>query len=228
MKSYSRERWLSGLGIFAFVLILAASAFAGPPLICQAIKIGSAQSLPWTSGSWNLTGREAYDLNHLVPDTLALLNPATPVLVRMETLRRATLYAQGTPQVARQLLLRLQARTAANDRDALAAFDFGYLVECYRQAGVAARYGMLRTTVNDSIAGVDGYAWVKKAISIRGDDPTMEFAAALITTEVAQQDRPEHLKKAIDGSKSDALLAENLASHFGHETLYQKLAKPMS
>src|SRR6202035_4092176 len=66
----------------------------GPPLICHAVDIGSAQSLPWTSSGWNLSGQENYDVSHLVPDTLALLGPSTPVLVRMETLRRATLYAQ--------------------------------------------------------------------------------------------------------------------------------------
>lgn len=224
MKSHSRKCYSSGLGVLLAILILAASAFAGPPLICHAINIGSAQSLPWSGNSWNLTGKETYDINHLVPDTLALLNPSTPVLVRMETIRRATLYAQADSKVAKELLFRLQARTNANDPEGLAAFDFGYIVECYRQAGIAAHYGMLHNSMRDLVAGVDGYAWVKKAIASRGNDPSMEFAAALITTEVAQQDRSEHLQKAIEGSKTDALLAENLASHFGKETLVQHLS----
>src|SRR5216683_1287133 len=115
----------------AALLFLAGTAIAGPPLICHAIDIGTAQSLQWTSSGWNLSGQETYDVSHLVPDTLALLAPSTPVLVRMETLRRATLYAQKRTAIAMELLMRLEARTRENPKDALAAFDFGYLAECY-------------------------------------------------------------------------------------------------
>ena len=121
-------------GILAALMILPAVALAGPPLICHTINIGSAASLPWSSDTWNLSGKENYDLNRLAGDTLALLDANTPVLVRMETLRRATLYAQRDPKIAKELLLKLSARATANDRDALAAFDFGYLIECYKQA----------------------------------------------------------------------------------------------
>src|SRR6202048_1030313 len=78
----------------AVVLLIAAPAVAGPPLICHAVDIGAAESLSWTSSGWNLSGQENYDVSHLVPDTLALLGPSTPVLVRMETLRRATLRSE--------------------------------------------------------------------------------------------------------------------------------------
>lgn len=223
MTSNRRKHFTCGFGLFLAIAFFAASALAGPPLICHAIHIGSAQSLPWSGDSWNLTGHETYDVSHLVPDTLALLNPSTPVLVRMETLRRATLYAQGDSQVAKELILRLRSRTTANESDALAAFDFGYLVECYRQMGIATRYGMFKNSPSGLINGLDGYSWVKKAIAMRGDDPEMEFAAALITSEISQQDRAEHLNKAIAGSKSDALLAENLGSSFGNQTLAQHL-----
>src|ERR1700690_2508946 len=111
-------------GIFAALMILPAVALAGPPLICHTINIGSAASLPWSSDTWNLSGKENYDLNRLAGDTLALLDANTPVLVRMETLRRATLYAQRDPKIAKELLLKLSARATVNDRDALAAFDF--------------------------------------------------------------------------------------------------------
>src|SRR6202165_4422637 len=120
--------------IAAASLLLAGTALAGPPLICHAIDIGAAQSLPWTSSGWNLSGQETYDVSRVVPDTLALLVPSTPVLVRMETLRRATLYAQQRAAVAKELLLRLEAKTRENPKDALAAFDFGYLAESYKQA----------------------------------------------------------------------------------------------
>src|ERR1700687_5034399 len=91
-------RKLMSLKYFAAIatalLVGAAPAVAGPPLICHAIDIGSAQSLPWTSSGWNLSGQEKYDVSHLVPDTLSLLAPSMPVLVCIETLLRAAVYAQ--------------------------------------------------------------------------------------------------------------------------------------
>lgn len=223
MNLNGRKNFTRGLGIFLALAFCAASALAGPPLICHAIHIGSAHSLPWSGDSWNLTGHENYDVSHLVPDTLALLNPSTPVLVRMETLRRATLYASGDSKVAKELLLRLRARTNENASDAFASFDFGYLVECYRQMGIAAHYGMFKSSPGGLINSVDGYSWVKKAIELRGGDAEMEFAAALITSEISVQDRAEHLNKAVAGCKTDALLAENLASQFGNQSLAQHL-----
>src|ERR1700676_4872110 len=126
--------------IIAALAVMAAPALAGPPLICHSIDIGAAQSLPWTSSGWNLSGQENYDVSHLVQNTLALLEPNTPVLVRMETLRRATLYAQQRTAVAKELLLRMEARTQENPKDALAAFDFGYLAESYKQASLLQQH----------------------------------------------------------------------------------------
>ena len=205
----------------AALLFFAGPVLAGPPLICHAIDIGSAQSLPWTSSGWNLTGQENYDLNHLVPDTLALLVPSTPVLVRMETLRRATLYAQQRTAVAKELLLRLEAKTRENPKDALAAFDFGYLAESYKQANWLQQHtDWLKTSGGDKpmhanvAAGVNGYQWVEAAITLRGSDPQMEFAAALMTTDPARSEHDRHLQNAIAGAKADAMLARNLASRF--------------
>jgi hypothetical protein len=205
----------------AALLVIVAPAVAGPPLICHAIDIGTANSLPWTSTGWNLSGQETYDLAHLVPDTLALLAPGTPVLVRMETLRRATLYAQKRTAVATQLLMRLEARTRENPKDALAAFDFGYLAECYKQAGwlrqhtdwLKASGGGEAVRANVAMK-IDGYEWVRKAIALRGSDPQMEFAAALMTTESARSEHDRHLQNAMAGAKADAMLARNLASRF--------------
>src|SRR5262249_11039172 len=157
-------------------LIFAAAAHAGPPLICHSIAIGSAQSLPWISEGWNLSGTENYDVKHLVVDTLAILNPSAPVLVRMETMRRATLYARGDQRVARQLLAKLIARNSAAETaghpDALALFDAGYLAETYKQ--------WLGKDSQNPAAGIDGYLQVKRATELRGEDPQMEFAAAMI------------------------------------------------
>ena len=205
---------------FAIVgLVLAGTALAGPPLICHSIDIGSALSLPWSSSGWNLSGQETYNVDNLVQDTLALLGPSTPVLVRMETLRRATLYAQQRTPIAKELLFRLEARTREDPKDALAAFDFGYLVECYKQASWLHQHtdwlkASADTTTTNFAMKLEGYQSVQKAIALRGTDPQMEFAAALMTIEGAREEHDRHLQKAMAGAKADALLARNLASRF--------------
>src|SRR5206468_592391 len=85
-------------------LTLATVVQAGPPLICHTIEIGQSKSLPWISHNWNLSGGETYDTKNLVRDTLEILAPDTPILVRMETLRRATLYTRKDPVVVKKAL----------------------------------------------------------------------------------------------------------------------------
>jgi len=202
------------------MLLFASVAQAGPPLICHTFEIGNAKSLPWISHSWNLSGSENYDTRNLANDTLEILKPDTPVLVRMETLRRATLYARKDPLAAKELLARLHARAtsaeSAGHPDALAWFDAGYLVETYKQwlgQNLPHMTDGMRMDANPA-AGVDGYAMVKKAIALRGDDAQMEFAAALITLSDPRDEHSQHAQKAIAGAKADALLAQNLATHF--------------
>ena len=107
---------------FALVLVIitlciAPLALAGPPLICHAFEIGQAKSLPLASNSWNLSGAENYDTKNLASDTLEILKPDTPVLVRMETLRRATLYGRKDPLAAKELLTRLHARATSAESE---------------------------------------------------------------------------------------------------------------
>lgn len=199
-----------GTGVFAALLIFVAAAYAGPPLICHQIDIGNAKSLPWVSHDWNLSGGENYDTRNLVRDTLAILDSNAPVLVRMETLRRASLYAQHQPDIAKELLTKLYARAnaaeSAGHADALAWFDAGYFAEVYKvQIGGGA---------NNPATGIDGYSWVQKAISLHGDDPQMEFAAALIKSSAPHVTNQEALAKAMVGAKSDPLLAKNLSIRF--------------
>jgi hypothetical protein len=220
--------------VASVTLCFAIVAQAGPPLICHTFEIGNAKSLPWADHSWNLTGSENYDTKNLVKDTLEILSPDTPVLVRMETLRRATLYARQDPVAAKELLARLHARAtsaeSAGHPDALAWFDVGYLVETYKQwigKNLPHMTDRMRMDPNPA-AGVDGYAMVKRAIALRGSDPEMEFAAALITLSGPQSEHAEHAQKAIAGAKTDALLAQNLATHFigpKTETMSDMLAK---
>jgi hypothetical protein len=212
-KTVSPSSSRFAVAILAAVLAIVTPALAGPPLVCHPIDIGSAQSLAWTTNMGNLTGRADYNLGNLTADTLALLGPNTPVLVRMETLRRATIYAQRDSAVAKRLLLGLKSRTDANNNDALAQFDYGYLIETYKQAQLARSLGMTawgRGSWSNPAAGVDGYSPVKKAIELRGQDPEMEFAAALITLDNHKADHNEHARKALAGEKEDSLLAKNI------------------
>ena len=238
MKLFSFRSLRFSLGILATLFLFAASAQAGPPLICHTIEIGQAKSLPWANRSWNLTGNENYDLKNLVPDTLAILDSGAPVLVRMETLRRATLYARQNPQIAKELLTKLVARATASENagrpDALALFDAGYLAECYKQW-----IGKHLPHMTDNLpmdpnpaANFDGYALVTRAIGLRGQDPEMEFAAALITLDGPRASHEQHVLRATAGAKDDSLLAQNLKSRYMGDAgltvadLFSKGAKP--
>jgi len=166
--------------------------------------------LPWGGSTW-AAAKADYDLNRLPEDTLALLTPATPVIVRMETLRRATVYAMKDRRIASELLARLQARLrdaeAKGKPDPLALFDVGYLAEAYKQARWPGVGG-------GPAGGLDGYTMIQKAIHGRGGDAEMEFAAALVSAGWWQKSRrEEHLQKAAAGASKGSLLGKNLVTH---------------
>lgn len=189
-------------------------ALAGPPLICHAFEIGNAKSLPWTGSEWRDVDK-SYDLNRLVNDTLALLTAETPVLVRMETMRRATIYAVWArvdhkvglpvkdPKIAEELLEKVMARAKDSPQ---ALFDAGYLIASYEQTGYQSS--------KVAMSAAEAYAMVRKAAAQTGN-AEMEFAAAIITKSVPQGTYKEHLERATAGAKVDALLAKNLAAQFG-------------
>ena len=198
---------------FLFTLSLfATTALAGPPLICHAFDIGDAKSLPWISHDWNLTGAESYNVNNLITDTAAILDANPTVLVHMETLRRAALYGQKDPVALKQLLLKLIARRDSANQNipaaALATFDVGYL------AAALAQVHWINKNSSNPAQGLDGYSLVKKALQLRGTDPQMEFAAALMTIDGPASEHQDHAQKALTGAKSDPLLARNLSAHF--------------
>ncbi|MFB3923408.1 MAG: hypothetical protein ACE145_16935 [Terriglobia bacterium] len=224
MKRSRNASSVWGLTILAGTLAIPQIAQAGPPLICHPFDIGGAKSLPWAGGDRE-SGRDwrgvdpNYEVGRLVADTLALLTPETPVIVRMETLRRAAVYGAWAlrdrkvdysvkdEKVARELLARLLAKAkdaeAKGKPDALAWFDAGYLAESYKQAGL---------TID-----VNGYELVGKAIALRAQDPEIEFAAAIITEGGRpSKEHREHFQKAISGAKDGSLLAKNLVLHFGN------------
>ena len=189
--------------------LLATAALAGPPLICHAFEIDGASSLPWISHDWNLSGSEKYDTSKLAADTIAILDSTQTALVHMETLRRATLYARKDRMAAKQLITRLVARAEASKSspqpNALAIFDAGYLAEAYKQ--------WLGEQDNPA-QKFDGYALVQLALQLRGNDPQMEFAAALIAVGKPAINAEDHAQKAIAGAKNDPLLARNLSERF--------------
>jgi hypothetical protein len=215
-----RSRWLTSMALL-LTMALPLQILAGPVLICHPYEIGKAKSLPWAGKEWRAV-QTNYDLNHLAEDVLSCLTPQTPVIARMETIRRAMIYAEWAKvdhkvnysarndKVTRTIFEKLKARVEATERagkpDALAIFDLGYFIESWRNS-VDHR--------GQSVPDVNGYEWVKKASAMRNTDATMEFAAALITS--IRSDKAvhqQHLQKAIAGAAEGSLLARNLVSHF--------------
>ncbi len=158
-----------------------AVAHAGPPLLCFPMETGGAPSLPWGGTRWN-EARPDYDRSRLAADTLALLGPTAPVLARMETLRRAVLYAKTDAAAATKLFAALRERAARGGDTptaALARFDLGYAIETAKQMRYVPEGG---TTIGPAVgAGEDGLALIRDAIAARASDPEMEYAAALVT-----------------------------------------------
>src|SRR5262245_40083659 len=98
-----RTHLLPILGAALLAVLVSRPAAAGPPLPCFPFAVGTARSRPMGHGDWR-TVDPKYDVSQLVTDTLALLTPAAPVIVRMETLRRATIYASANRDLAKDLM----------------------------------------------------------------------------------------------------------------------------
>ncbi|MEO5822143.1 MAG: hypothetical protein ABIT71_16690 [Vicinamibacteraceae bacterium] len=130
---------------FAAVSFAATPAVAGPPFICHAFELSGNPSLPWgnvAAAGWN-NPDPTYDVSRLTADVTRLLTPAMPVSARMETLRRATIYASRDRAVATTLLKTLEAKAKASPGDANALFDAGFLTEAYGQASRVYEWDML-------------------------------------------------------------------------------------
>lgn len=192
-------------GVLVLALCAARPVLAGAPLICFPFDIQGARSLPFGADGFHDFDR-SYDTSRLVADTVALLTPGTPVIVRMETLRRATIYVQQKPALGPVLLAALEqrARSAGPDLAALADFDLGYAIETFRQANPTLR--------NIATArAADGYPLVLKALALH-PDPEINFAAAIISGWPRRADHLDHVRKALS-TGADSLLAANVASH---------------
>ena len=158
-------------------LVVARPALAGPPLLCHPFDIGTARSLPMGNDGWQDIDR-TYDASHLVADTLAILTPDAPIKVRMETIRRATVYAATKRSLADALMAALQERAQHPDpkTSALAVFDFGYLVETYREGLWAFSSKAL-----PPVDAIDGYQLVLKAHAMQSDAQIQEAANLILS-----------------------------------------------
>jgi hypothetical protein len=204
-----RVRMLVLASLAAASVLVPRPALAGPPLLCFPFEIGNARTLPMGTNGWHSID-PAYDASRLVDDTLALLGPETPVVVRMETLRRATVYASTDPTGANALLNALQARASApHAKVGLNVFDFGYLVETYRQAKP------IFSAPIPAIDRIDGYQLVLKAHALQSD-PAMQFAAAVMTAgnSATKAESRGHLEQAKAHADADRTLAINISKHF--------------
>jgi hypothetical protein len=205
------------LPVLLAALGAASPAMAGPPLLCHPYDIGDARSLPWDgAGAW-WHGQSGYDLSHLVADTTALLTPSTPVVVRMETLRRAVIYASPDPKVAQALLQTFTERARAAEQsgraDALAYLDAAYVSGAFREMVLVgespegrARAAGARTLTLDGTE----YTLIQKALALRPDDAAIHFAAALIAADTNRAAYAAHAAKARAGVSRDRLLARNI------------------
>lgn len=202
------------LTAFALALAVAAPALAGPPLLCHPFDIGTARSLPWDGKAGWSQGRGDYPVAQLVGDTQAILQPGTPVVVRMETLRRAAIYASQDPAVASALIDTLTAKARnAPAGDALAALDAAYLIEALNQISMLGQSGEFRDRVpgvKRVLAEHDAAPFVAQAVQARPSDSGVAFAAAMITMGRDKQAYGVYASRARAGASQDALLARNL------------------
>jgi hypothetical protein len=164
-------------------LALAAPALAGPPFICHAFDLSGHQSLPWgspTARNWN-NPDPTYDIAKLEADVTKLLATPMPVPARMETLRRATIYASRDRAIAGRLLKSLEARAKANPNDANALFDAGFLTEAYGQASRVYEWDMLEGRAKEQ--------WTFRKEPVGTGVKLIDAAIAFNTPQVAEMRR---------------------------------------
>ena len=186
-----------------------------------------AKSIAWNGKQWRDVKKD-YDLNQLVPDVMAILETDAPVLVRMETMRRAAIYAVWSLRDAKvgfdpkgdraaiALLDKILARKNAAEvrgfktkADKLALFDAGYLLETYKYIG-------FEEIAKNPVLSAESLAWVEKANNALACPGEIELALAIILQNhqgtTAAQDK--HLKNAVGKAAEGSLLAKNIVSHF--------------
>ena len=206
-------------GLALCALLSAAPVLAGPPLLCDPFDTAGAPTLPWGGDGWN-QARADYDLATLGERTEALLAPETPVVVRMETLRRAAIYASRDGAVLRDLAARLETRLKRADAPgarALALFDTGYFLETLQEIDRLQDYDMPgigevdRVVLRALLTQPDGHLRIDQALALLPDEPGLRFAAALVATADGRDtDQARHAREARVGIGRDRLIALNI------------------
>ena len=193
------------------------AAEAGPPCVCWPIDIGEARSLPWGDGP--MTTRQDYDLRHLVPDTLGILDATSSPLVRMETCRRAALYlmrdegrdSRRAWELYGRLAGRALAEVARRRRDPLPWFDVTYLLAAFRQASVGGEWPDTAEFGNVYSSRTSGDpAWAAAAAEMAVGDALMRYMGE------GDAWRP-HVLFAVDHAAEGTLLAKNVLRLFGRD-----------
>jgi hypothetical protein len=214
MTKPKSRRW-TALVACATLLALARAAAAGPPLICHPFETGTAALLAWGDGPGWRTPDPTYDPGKLGQDLPRLLAADTPMLARMENLRRATVYVLRQPQLAADLLHTLVTRAAAQGpAGRLAWFDAAYLIESYRQAEQAGEGALLSVsrrpaTPYRELNQLDGYAMLAALAAREGQSAEIEFARGLMAR--SNRIAKGHWDKARALAQPATALARNLA-----------------
>jgi len=211
----------TAISTVAIVVFGALSAFAGPPLLCHRFDLGDAQTIPFGEESWSDI-QSGLSAEEIVVQTLDVLSPSAPILVRMETLRRASIYAKKIDGVGAGLLMQLLARQlregADNRAHALLQFDVGYLLATCEQLG--GRSPGLPDWLGGapalpSLQNVSGYDLLRRAEPLLGEDPQFHFACAVVTAYPRESRFTDHLRCAIEGTEDNTPLARNIVAVFG-------------
>jgi len=195
------------------LVVLAGAALAGPPLICEPFAIGRDASLPWSAhkDSWDEVDA-GYKSDNLAADTLKLLDSTQPMLTRMETLRRATVYSSRNAAAGLDLGNRLLARAleaeVRGQANSVALFDAGYFVESMR--------AISHITSGKPLADIDGYDLARRSLPGLRDKVTAEYALGLMKSETAWPN--EHIRRAVAGAPEGSPLAQSILKQFRGQT----------
>jgi hypothetical protein len=202
----------------------------GPPLVCFPFDIGSARSLPWSPTGDPFEVDAKYPVENLVVDTVKILDESQDVLVHMETLRRAAIYAsragdrpvKGSHQMTKgaaslvsdrfvvKLLDRSMRLLAKDPKSAVAWVDAGYAL------GAAEKMG--------NYHGCDYLTYFETARADAPSDAAYQFAYV-----VGILDSPDHakweaeLKDALARAPQDSLLRKNVLAFGKHYLGQEKL-----
>lgn len=208
---------ISAIGGVLAVFAIADGVHAGfITRLMDPFDIGDARSLPW--GTDPTSGIPGYDTARLVRDTDALLTPSTPIIVRLETLRRAVLYASGDRAVAKALLVAVTGRAHVTARsstpDARAVLDAAFVTDLFWQIGEHSNPPFSRQSriVRGLIEQPGGYALIQRALGSIPKDAEFMFGVALIAgvNHLGEATFANAARAARAGAPGDTLLARNL------------------